>query len=169
MEFNKTVCQNFFDFSRELNESDGIIQNIYNIIQYYKFKDEGLFYGMEKRLTRASHACRDADDFIKLAKTCFRNQKVRTNEKREYLALLFYTGEWLNEQARLFVQDVKLHAVTDTIILSMALILTNDLNFRSRADWYDLRRPLRISENDNFNLWPFFLGISAFALIKVLK
>ena len=49
MEFNKTVCQNFFDFSRELNESDGIIQNIYNIIQYYKFKDEGLFYGMEKK------------------------------------------------------------------------------------------------------------------------
>ena len=137
MDFNKIVCENFFDFSRELNQSDDIIQSIYNLIQRMRSKYEGLFHGLEKRLIRASHKCSDADHFIHLAKTSFRNQKIRNNQRDKYLALLFFTGEWINDQARLYVQDFKLTAVTDQIIQSMTIILTKELNFKMRSDWYD--------------------------------
>ena len=174
MEFNKTVCDSFFDFSRELNESDGIIQTIYSVMHKMQMKHKGLFQGMEKRLTRACHHCRDAENFMQLAKTSFRNQKIRNNDRMAYLGLLFFTGGWINDQARLLIEDAKLPAITDHLSASMASILTNDLNFRSRADWYELvttdsKAALENDDDDTEIVFPFLAGVAITALINYLK
>ena len=174
MDFNKTVCENFFDFSRELNQSDDIIQAIYTLIQRVRNKNEGQFAGIEKRLVRSSHLCRDAESFITLAKTCFRNNQIRNNEIDKYLALLFFTGEWINDQARLFVPDGKMGLVTDQIILSMSIILYNQLNFKMRSDWYEfVSREIKLAKleeqkSESFAV-PFLMGLSLAAIFSLRK
>ena len=171
MDFNKTVCENFFDYSRELNHSNGIIEAIYHAIYRLRKENKSILLSLEKRLNRSTHACSTAEDFIKLAKTSFRNQKLRKNQIDKYLAILFFTGEWINDNARLYVDDVKMCAVKEQLVLAMALVLTSELKFTSRSDWYEFvtRENLKTDEssNESFDYTvPVFLGFLIAYLLK---
>ena len=170
MDFNKIVCENFFDYNRELNQSDGIIQAIYHLMHRMRKLHESSFSSLEKRLTRTMHNCRNADDFIKLSKTSFRNQAMRNNELNKYLALLFFTAEWINDQAQRYVDDAQHSRVTDQLVLSMTIIITKEFNFRSRTDWYEFvahenKNAVERTEIPDYTI-PMILGFGIAYLLK---
>ena len=174
MDFTVEVCENFFDFSRDLNRTNEIISSIYRIMLKQKETHPDIFEGIERRLCRASNGCMKADDFVKLTNTTFRNLVVPFNadEKSIYFALLFYISEWLYDQARLCVSGVAVEEIKAVIITLMAKKLKTEFQFDTKVDWYkfigeteDMKRP---SPEDEFDYASFFLGIGLTYLLTKL-
>ena len=134
--FNQYVCESFFDFSRDLNGSNDIVEALYSLVIRTSDDKRVLFQGLERRLKRSSQECRNAEDFVKLTKTAFRHQ-MKTENKWNDIALLFFVGEWIVDQARLFISDSKFDEVKREIVKQMTIKLSM-LQMKTRPDWYKL-------------------------------
>ena len=173
MNFTVELCENFFDFSRELNRSNEIISSIYKVMLKEKQANPDIFEGIERRLCRASNACMKADDFVKLTNTAFRNLVIPFNakEKSVYLALLFYISEWIYDQARLCISGVGVEEVKGVIITLMVKKLEEDFHFQSRAQWYKFVGQMEKKNEPSeelFDYAAFVLGVGlTYLLIKI--
>lgn len=165
MNFTYEICENFFDFSRDLNRSNEIITSIYKIMLLEKVQNSEIFDGIERRLCRASNACMKADDFAKLANTAFRNLVIpfNTEKKAVYVALVFYVAEWLHDQSRLCVSGVAVEEIKIVILDLMAKKLTNEFRLETKMQWYkfvaDSENTMIKPEEDNFDYSAFLFGI----------
>ena len=173
MDFTVEVCENFFDFSRDLNRSNGIINAIYKTMLREKKCNPEIFESIERRLCRASNSCLKAEEFVQLAKTAFRNLVVpfHSHEKSVYVALSFYMSECIFDQARLCISGIALEEIKTVIINLMAKKLKEEFGFDTPAKWYkftaEVEQKVRTQNNDdNFDFTAFFFGIGLSYLLR---
>lgn len=175
MNFTTEVCENFFDFSRDLNRSNELISSIYELMLSQKEKNPEIFEGIERRLCRASNSCMKADDFVKLTNIALKNLVVpfNTDEKSLYVALVFYISEWMFDQTRLCISGATVEETKNVIIGLMAKKLTEEFNFDSRAKWYKFvseyeTKPDSATKEESFDFPSFFIGVGlSYLLIKM--
>ena len=130
-----------------MNDSNDIVQALYDLVIRTSEKKHVTFQGLERRLRRASQNCRNGDDFIELAKTALRHQ-IRTDDKWNDIATLFFVCEWLLDQARLLLCDSKFDEVRREIVKQMTIRLSI-LKMKTRPDWYQLvALEKKIAENE---------------------
>ena len=166
MDFTVEVCENFFDYSRDLNRSNGIVSRLYKIMLQEKRLHPEIFEGIERRLSRASSTCLKAEEFIQLIKTGFRNLVVPFNAHEEsvYVALMFYMSEVIFDQARLYISGIALEEIKTVIINLMVKKSKEEFGFDTRAKWYKFTSGVEEKKNghsveDNFDYTAFLFGI----------
>ena len=149
--FNEYVCESFFDFNRDLNGSNDIIENLYNLMIRICREEKVLFQGLERRLRRAVQDCRDADDFLRLINTTFRH-RTQTSNKQIDIALVFFLGEWLFDQMRIIISEAHWKDIKSELIKQMKLKLSA-LDMLTRMDWY-LVTSQQLAKNDEYDYAP---------------
>ena len=176
MDFTREICESFFDFTRDLNRSNEIISTIYELMLLEKEAFPELFDSIERRICRASHQCLKAEEFIRLTQTAFRNLGV-PNDKDEritYLALTFYTAEWILDQSRLCISGVQCEEVKLAVVELLAKKLSDEFGMDTRKKWYQIltdaewRRKMQEHESE-FDMKAFILGAGLTYLFTRIK